>query len=176
MVFNLQVSNPHYNKKIDLEDESITEAMETIYPLFNEKAIMVWNNIYIPLCFKYDISVMIPDIIIMLKLLQQKESGEQVVIWPSDTFEALWDIKWNGDRVNITSSWKSVVGSLENILNENHEIQIAKNSFLSEWKMLLKKIVDAITEVGYEQKNLPDLIELINLESSITGYGELYKD
>ena len=62
MNFCIQASNPRVQHKIDYEDSSLSDIIETIYPLYTEHAILTWNYISIPLSYKYDISYMIDDL------------------------------------------------------------------------------------------------------------------
>lgn len=59
MDFFIQVSKPICLNKFDKKDKTLSDAMETIFPLLTEKAIIMWNHIPILLSYKYDISFML---------------------------------------------------------------------------------------------------------------------
>ena len=61
--FYIQANNPRVLKEHDLEDKNISDAMETIFPLYTESAVMMWNHICVPLSYKYDISYMMDDML-----------------------------------------------------------------------------------------------------------------
>jgi len=44
--------------------------------MLTEDAILIWNAIYIPLNYKYDISYMIDDILNLLKKIRENLYGE----------------------------------------------------------------------------------------------------
>ena len=53
MIFSVQASNPKYWKNVlDEEDSSLSDAIETIFPLNTEYAFLEWNHIFIPLSYK----------------------------------------------------------------------------------------------------------------------------
>ena len=68
--FYIQASNPRFQDSINIYDESLSDAIESVFPLNTENAILVWNYISIPLSYKYDISYMIEDILQLLDELQ----------------------------------------------------------------------------------------------------------
>lgn len=76
MNFYIQANNPKVLKEYNAEDESIADAMETIFPLYTESAILVWNHISIPLSYKYDISYMMDDVLDLLESFMQAKNGK----------------------------------------------------------------------------------------------------
>lgn len=74
-MFYIQACNPINNRTVDENDSKLMEAIETIFPMRTEAAIMVWNYVSIPLSYKYDISYMINDIIIVIQELVMKQEG-----------------------------------------------------------------------------------------------------
>lgn len=80
MNFYIQASNPRVQHKMDCEDNSLSDIIETIYPLYTEHVILTWNYISIPLPYKYDISYMIDD---MIKLLM--ECKRLILGWMAST-------------------------------------------------------------------------------------------
>lgn len=62
MNFYILAGNPRVQSIENSDDKSLSEAIETVFPLNTEYAILSWNYISIPLSYKYDISYMIDDI------------------------------------------------------------------------------------------------------------------
>lgn len=79
MVFCIQASAPDYCKKINLNNKCLSEAIESVFLLQTENAIMRWNYICIPLSYKYDISYMIDDILKLIGRLQDDVSGRIII-------------------------------------------------------------------------------------------------
>ena len=52
MIFAVQVSNPEASGKLESDDESFQEAIESLFPLHTEYAFIIWNNVYVPLSYK----------------------------------------------------------------------------------------------------------------------------
>ncbi|UKS27376.1 hypothetical protein LOZ80_00010 [Paenibacillus sp. HWE-109] len=175
MDFWIQTSSPNCTGIFDEDDQNLSNAIETIFPMMTEKAIMVWKTIYIPLCYKYDISCMIDDILEILEKLRSSPSGEISVNWASNTFANVWHIRWLEEQVEITSEWGSVLGHTEQLLDSKGAISLSKQSFISEWKRVLFNIISGLQESGYNESNLPDMTRLKVEYNAIQGEGILYK-
>jgi hypothetical protein len=173
MNFRIQASCPQIIKINLEEDFSIGETIEDIFPMNNEEAIMVWNHTSIPLNYKYDISIMIEDIMEMLKTLLENEKGDLIIHWPSNTFRVDWFLEWN-TNLKITSDWANVVGDVESILNKKNILEIGKSEFIYEWKKLLQVLLTNLKKSGYHQINPREFSDLYELEKKISTYGKLY--
>ncbi len=104
--FCIQAGNPKVQCTLDDTDKCLSDAIETIFPLYTENAILVWNHICIPLSYKYDISYMMDDIISLLSSLQREKSGRKVIHWLPDTFRCDWFVKWGRGELEIRSKWE----------------------------------------------------------------------
>ena len=135
MNFVIQASKPRISGEYNLGDRDISEAIETIFPMNTESAILQWNCISIPLSYKYDISYMIWDILNLLEQLQTEPQGMMMIQWLPDTFRVDWKIVWKDNQMTIKSYWESVVGGLEELLNQKPVISLKIDNFLYEWKI-----------------------------------------
>jgi hypothetical protein len=144
MKFLVQASDPRPSKLVSPDDSSLGEAIETIFPLCTDFALIVWNDVYVPLTYKYDISIIINDIIAMLGSVAARDEGSITVFWPSNTFRTRWILTWSGTDLAITTTWESVIGGTESMLNKVPSVNLNKNTFLLEWKPLLYKIKESI--------------------------------
>lgn len=140
--FYIQASNPKFQYVENFDDESLSDAIESAFPLNTENAILSWNYVSIPLSYKYDISYMMEDILKLLYDLQSKEDGKIVIHWLPDTFRSNWTLSWNNGKLEIQSQWECTVGHLERILNEKPNISLSINTFVSEWKEILCTVID----------------------------------
>lgn len=69
--------------------------MQSIYLLDAEDAVMIWKGEEISLGYKYDVSIILEDILHMLDTLTGAESGQQRIAWPSNSFRCDWTMKWH---------------------------------------------------------------------------------
>ncbi|RKZ45145.1 MAG: hypothetical protein DRR16_29395 [Candidatus Parabeggiatoa sp. nov. 3] len=136
---------------------------------------MVWNGVYIPLGYKYDLSVMMEDILVMLEKLGKSSSGMHKVHWPSNTFSSIWNLQWEENHLEIDTKWFSLVGYTEALLLQRSVLKIDKNSFTQEWKRLLGNILLALEECGYRSVMLPGMKRLERQHNIISGEGILYR-
>ena len=163
-MFNIQISNPISIETRNGNDESIEEAIDTIFPLENEYCFINWNNIFIPVSYKYDISIMIKDIIRIVDFIKKGE-GKLEFDWASNTFSASWRMECTSDSIRIESTWVSVLGKLKDLLNDNATLEIKKKVFVDKWITLLLFVKGKLEKAGYNSNNLEDFYQLENINS-----------
>lgn len=173
MIFAIQISNPIYSNSVDNHYDMIGELLEDVFFLNTEQCIMYWNHICIPLSYKYDISIILDDIIFMIEELSKATDGHLEIDWPSNTFSAKWRISWVNENIKIISEWYCIVGNIENELNKVNNINIKKSKFLAEWKKLIEKIIEVTNETNYPDKD-NILFDLYRVNGLIDQYGVLY--
>ncbi|WP_281635419.1 hypothetical protein [Flavobacterium marginilacus] len=156
MSFKIQISNPEVLNILDVDVLSIEDAIEAIFPLETEYAFIEWNYIYIPLSYKYDISLMINDFIKIYIFLNDKNSNYLEIHWSSNTFASIWILSKESNNINIKSNWNNVLGQLKNLLNENNEILINNYDFKREIGVMIKFIKNSLDGVGYNSLNIED--------------------
>lgn len=176
MIFGIQASNPRFQNIINTDDECLSEAIESTFPLNTEHVILVWNHVSIPLSYKYDISYMINDILMLINAIQKDDIGKIKINWLPDTFRCDWIIEWNRDEVRIDSRWEYIVGSLECILNQKKSIMLSKGDFVSEWKEVLGVLIRGLKHCGYDKSKINGMSELIEQYKKIKKSGIFYRD
>jgi hypothetical protein len=175
MTFAIQVSNPKISGDYDPEDETLDECVETSFLLNTELALVEWLGIFIPLHYKYTISTILLDILIMLQALLDKQHGELDITWPSNDFNGRWIMSWKDDSLTIKAQWNSVIGKTESLLNDLSELEVSKSGFICEWKVLLETVINGLVECGYNESQVSDLSKLKAIYSRIHEVGMLYK-
>lgn len=175
MSFYIQSGNPMIQCIANCNDKSLADAIESMFPLNTESAVLMWNHISIPLSYKYDISYMMEDILVLLNMLQSREKGELTICWLPDTFRCDWTIRWDAEELNIHSRWENTVGNLEMLLNERPTISLKKDDFIKEWKSILGIVITGLNKCGYDVKEIKGMKQLIEQYKGIIGNGILYK-
>lgn len=176
MFFKIQASSPKFTDTFDRHDETLSEAIETIFPLETEKLFIIWNNIYVPLCYKYDISIMLVDILNMIEYINSRISGTLKISWASDTFRCAWNIKWNEKELIIGSQWENVVGNIEKVLSQSGDVLTTRKEFLAEWKMVINNIIVGLEQCGYNTHLSQEMERLNSTYNLIEEFGILYKN
>jgi hypothetical protein len=174
MEFSIQVSNPRISGDYDPEDVNLDECIQTSFVLNTEMAFIEWQGIFIPLTYKYSISIMLLDILILLQELLDKQSGELDITWPTNEFSVRWIISWQHDSLTIEANWKCVIGKTEELLNNLEPLRVNKYEFIYEWRELLSVIINGLAKCGYNESNVSDFIWLKNIHSRIDNDGILY--
>jgi hypothetical protein len=161
-MFDIQISNPIAIEVRDKNDNNLNDAIQSIFPLENEYCFIIWNYIFIPVSYKYDISFMINDIIKILNFIKNGE-GVLEIHWASDTFAAIWKLECASHVIKIDSKWNSVGGFIEDVLNENSFLEVEKQFFVERCKALLLFVKSKLEKAGYNSNNLIDFYELENI-------------
>lgn len=175
MNFYIQAGNPRLQDEINFNDESLSDAIESLFILNTESAILMWNHICVPLSYKYDISYMIEDILDLLFSLQKKEFGRKTIEWLPDTFRCNWLIVWNAGNMEIQSKWECTIGHLEQILNKVPCVMLSVDTFLSEWKEVLRIIINGLEKGGYDDVHIKGMGHLREQFECIENFGVLYR-
>ena len=162
-MFDIQISNPKASEFRNESASNLDEAIESIFPLHTEYAFIIWNHIFIPLSYKYDLSIIIKDIIFILNELSDKKEGGFKLDWPSDTFSSSWTVEFNASMVKISATWHTVIGSVEELLNANSPLEVEKQEFIEKWMTLFSFIKNKLENAGYNSTNLDDFNELEKL-------------
>jgi len=129
--FAVQASNPRCLAVFDADDQSLSDAIQTVFPLEAEYALIVWNWVYIPLSYKYDVSMMAEDLIDLIESMFSNENGRRTIQWPSNTFMATWSIEWNSETTTVNAEWICVLGETEPILATKPTVVLQTADFIS---------------------------------------------
>lgn len=174
MKFYIQASNPRTTGVFDSDDETLDESVETAFLMNTEVALMCWSDVIIPLNYKYSISTLLADILLMVQSILDNDQGKLNITWPSNDFKSQWNMSWDSKNLTIDAEWETVIGMTEKVLNSLGSVEIGKVEFLNEWKLLLETVLNGLTECGYNESTIKDFTLLKSVCSSIEGHGVLY--
>lgn len=138
MNFWLQTGNPETLEVGPAAD--MADAAGQMYPMETEDAILFWNRVPVRLEYRYDIPVLLDDLVPLLEEVQNPGFSRTQVHWGTDTFAAEWNIERDGDSLRIDSRWDSVHGSYESLLNDRSQLTVRIDSFVAEWLKVLRRI------------------------------------
>ncbi|MEV6688879.1 hypothetical protein AB0N28_26645 [Streptomyces sp. NPDC051130] len=119
----------------------LADAVGGMYAAEAEDAVLVWNQVPIRLTYRYDIPVLLGDLVPLLEEVRRPEFAAAEVFWGSDTFCAEWMLTREGDDVHIRARWHGTLGSHESSLAERGDVTVAAGEFVSEWCEVLRRIV-----------------------------------
>jgi hypothetical protein len=174
--FVIQASNPRSVRATSQEDASLSDAIQSVFLLDTENAFLVWNWIYVPLSYKYDLSLMVTDAVELVDAMTAEDIGHQVIEWPSNTFAATWKIDWADGQATIVATWDCVVGNTEVLLNAKSTVVIGVREFLREWRRPFEIIASALEDAGYTGDALPGVARLRRAIAKIDRPGILYAE
>lgn len=175
MNFVIQACTPALDEAAGREFEDLADAIQGLFVMETEDAILFWNWVPIRISYKYDLSVMIDDLLPLLSAMIGTEAGRKEVEWGSNTFRATWAVEWGAGQVRIVGQWDSVAGAYEALLNSRATVEIDRDVFLHEWKMPLRRIVEALGAVNPSITDHESLAALHRIEAAIAKPGSLYR-
>jgi hypothetical protein len=148
MYFEIQICNPVIRDCSNEKRETLPSAMRAVFPEAAEDAIMVWNWVPVRINYNCHLSVMMEDLLLMLSDLLQSDQGSNVTSFGANSFRATWSLHWAAGTLTIDAAWVSIAGSYVELLNSRRTLEVPRDEFLSEWKSLLKKVIEAIDGSG----------------------------
>ncbi|TJZ60057.1 hypothetical protein FAZ15_14325 [Sphingobacterium olei] len=159
-MIKIQISNPEVLSLIEEEIINLEDAIESIFPLDTEYLILIWNNIFIPLTYKYDISLMVLDFIRILHFLKDDKGDKLEIHWASNTFVSIWKMKKINSSVNIKSEWETVNGGTQDLLNKVNENTLPVSDFEKEIKKILFFLKNSLEKSGLNCHLIEDFEKL----------------
>lgn len=160
-LFSIQPGAPAVHaasREVDL-----AAAIQAIYPSDTDDAILNWNRVAVRVGYRYDVSVLVDDLLPLIAAIGAAPSGTRCVTWGSDTFNARWDVHWTGDELSVDAEWHSISGDYEDILNARPRVQLRRQVFLAEWSRLLAVVLAGVESSGVVLERPGELRELRRL-------------
>jgi hypothetical protein len=173
--FEIQTSNPSIRDCSNEERESLSSALIAIFPAVTEDAIMIWNWVPVRINYNCDLSVIIEDILLMLRDVLSSDHGSKVTSFGANTLTAKWSLNWTDESIRVDAKWEAVAGSYEDLLNSRHVLEFKKDRFLCEWKAILKKVIVAVETSGIKITDEEEVALLNRVEAAIPRFGHLYE-
>jgi hypothetical protein len=148
----------------DPQDTSLGEALESCFPCMMDGARLGWNGVSVPLSYKYDLSIIVHDVVALVQQLRTCPTGSFFINWPSNTFQGSWRVTTAGGRVQVTASWDSVSaqdGPLEDALNAAPVVETVQVDLMDQWVGLLRLANQTLLDTGYRPDELEDYNPLV---------------
>jgi hypothetical protein len=173
MQFWVQASNPRVTGQFDAADQSLSEAVQTAFPLDAEEALVRWGPHYIVIGYHSEVSELVEDLVSLLNRMSSFDQGAIDVHWPCSTFAAVWAVEWSATNVLVRARFLDVRGVDAAALNAFEELSLGRVEFLAEWAQLLRVIEEGLLACGYGD-SFPPLPRLRALRERLPAQGQLY--
>jgi hypothetical protein len=156
-VFALKLVMPASVAARDESDATLSDAVQTVFPL-EERAFLEWNGLTMPLSYKYDISLMLEDIVEMVLVVGKTESGVFQVDWPSSGFPFRWTLRWDASEVEVHAQARHEPGAVD--LTGHERLRVERGSFVGAWQALLGTVLSCREGAGYDSLQINGLSRL----------------
>lgn len=156
-MFALQLGVPALVAVHDESDSTLSDAVQTVFPL-DERVFLKWNGLTFSLSYKYDISLMLEDLVEMVLAVGKTGSGMFQVDWPSSGFPFHWTVRWNVSEVEIHAQPRHEPGAID--LSGHERVRVDRRAFLGAWQALLGTVLSCLEGAGYNSLQIPGLPRL----------------
>lgn len=175
MQFVIQVGDPIIFVPQTKEIPNLALAIEELFPMQTEEIILYWYWVPVRIGYKYDLSVLIDELLPLLWALLHTEQGKYKVAWDSTSFSAYWFLVWDEQQMTIEAEWHAVAGQYETFINSHPKVKTTRLAFLQEWKGVLKRLLQAIVLAEIQIEAQEELKTLCLIEAAIPAFGQLYQ-
>ena len=175
MVFRVQASGPGTTGEHDPRDESLGDCMGTAFRSETEDLLVNWNGTRVPVSYKYTLSELMDDLLLLLEAILGAPAGTHDARWVCCEFRGTWRVEWDAGRLGIVADWRVAPGRIEDVLNRRPTVELATADFLAEWKRPLAIVLDALERCGCTPERCDGLTRLRRVHDSIAGTGRLYR-
>lgn len=141
----------------DVSDSSLSDAVQSVFPL-EERARLEWNGLVFFLSYKYDVGVMVDDIVKMLQAVEEAESGLFQVDWPSSGFPYHWTVRWGTSGVEVHARPRDEPGAVS--LTGRESVRVDRDAFLRAWQALLANVLAGLEGAGYDSSQIGGMAQL----------------
>lgn len=162
-MFELRAGTPACLGAHDASDSTLSDALQTIFSI-DDHATMAWHHLEFRLGYKYDIGMMLDDIITMVLAIRQNDAGLLEVDWPSSGFPYLWSIKWSATDVEIAARARDEPGAKE--LAGCESVRVERSPFVCAWQSILEIVFSCLLSSGYSSQQIAGLERL---NAAVTG-------
>jgi hypothetical protein len=138
-MFRIQTGDPKPSAVASAAD--LADGIGRMYSMDTDDAILIWNLIPVRLSYRYDVSVIVDDLVPMLERMIKKTPEHYRVRWASDTFAAEWLIDTDGEQLVIESRWFNALGNYEGLLNSRSSVRVDRADFVREWLKIVTRVV-----------------------------------
>jgi len=175
MQFAIQVGNPTILRPQTTLLPDLAYAIEELFPMDTEDAILYWNWIPVQIGYKYDLSMLIDKLLPLLSTVLCASKGSYQASWDDSSFYGYWYLEWDEHQMTIEAEWLAAAGNYQALLNSRDKLRISKDAFLREWKGLLRKLIEAINVTGVQIEAQEEFETLCRIEAAIPAFGKLYQ-
>ena len=160
MSFRIKLGHADCLRRLDVSDSTLTEAIQTVFPLEGH-AILEWDGLGFQINYKYDLSMMMEDLLSLLQAVLSTSAGEQEVDWPSSGFPYIWRIRWNASTLEVVASNRDEAGATH--LPSPQTLCSTRREFLMAWQPLLSRVLTCLETAGYCEEHIAGMALLSGL-------------
>ncbi len=149
---SLDPSHPLSTWSFDPADENLAEMIQTIFPLDTDDAVLNWGGVSFALNYKYDVSLMIQDLLELSVAISLNQKGKQGISFVTTGFPYHWDVEWGNAHIRIRAFANDPSSTNAKSIDV---IETSIDYFLDLWRPMFQLIHAAAVQSGYDVNRFP---------------------
>ncbi|WP_437640229.1 hypothetical protein [Sorangium sp. So ce854] len=176
-MFTIQAPAPQLRAAPPTSYVSVGGAIRGVFKRFTESMFWIWRGVPLAIGYAEPFGVIYRDVLGFVEACLAADRGAGRYGFHEADVIAHWDLAWGDGALRIDAIWYAAPGGLEKVLQERARIEVPLAEFLAEWKMPLRRVLDAFDRVGVTIEEEPDvLLRLRAAEAAIPAFGWRYGD
>jgi hypothetical protein len=111
--FFVQTGSPRTIDSRETAVYDLQDAIVHIFPPLTEFLILYWNDIAIPLSYKYDVGDYIVQFVEVIDHIVSKPSGSASETLASNSFHTRWEFSWDETIIRWEAKWILAGGDVD---------------------------------------------------------------
>ncbi len=159
------------------EFPGLRTALGTVLAPAGEGMTWIWNRVPVRVGYRTPFSDAFVDVLFFVEaLLGPARSGHHSSRFCEYALTADWNLAWHDGQLVVDSAWYKVLGADETLLRQRSRLEMPVPDFLAEWKMPLRRLVDAL---DLTRSSCPDdqakVDRLRRIEAALPHFGAAYR-
>jgi hypothetical protein len=154
-MFSIEIRDTPTLAAVEESDRTLGEALQSIYSI-GDDAYLTIDSTQFRIGLKYDLGLMIDDLVPLVRSVQEKPAGHFRIDWASSSFPFEWSLDWTSEVVDLRSRRRAEGGSGPT----EFRARIPRADFLAQWGLLLRSVLSALTRAGYSESQISNLDQL----------------
>ncbi|WP_437937205.1 hypothetical protein [Sorangium sp. So ce341] len=167
MSFSIVCNNPRGGGRLNEADETLGDAVQSVFELDDEDAELEWNGMVFSLNYKYDFGMMIDDAVSLIAEMIASTDGRAVIEWVSTGFPFTWKIDWSDDWVSVLVTSRDP--DIEQKILVRDGVKTTKREFVRQWQSVFLVIMAKLAAAGYGERYLSSLRDACDTDRAKDG-------
>jgi hypothetical protein len=177
-MFYIEAPAPALDRSAPRDYPTVSAAIATIFAPVTQSMYFTWKGIPVRVGYAEHFHALVAPVLVLVGELLATNEGSARCSFDARGLVTDWSLTWSGNRIRIDSVWKNSPGDLTDLLNEHASVELPYDELVWEWKMPLRRVLDAFEEhgVSIDAGDADTLRRLRAAEAAIHKAGFRYRE